>query len=1196
MKKRLIFLLCTSFLIFIACGTSSATNNTEYVSLSSDGVVANGNSYGSSVSSNGRFIAFTSDADNLVDNDTNGCGDVFVRDTVLNITHMVSISSMGTNANDYSNNPSISGDGRYVTFTSYATNLVANDNNCVSDIFIHDLFLRTTTRVSVSIEGEEANSDSYSSVINKNGSFIAFSSSASNLVENDTNGYYDIFLYDKIKNTIKRISISNNGIEVNGDSLEPTISDDGRYIAFSSFANNLVDGDNNGYCDVFIYDQICMITKRVSLSSYGDEANSDSGEPSISDDGRYIAFSSYADNLVSNDKYHQDIFVFDQVLNIIKKVSITSTGEELPNDCYEPSISGDGRYIVFTLGEIRPCIIFSDNFDSYDYTYYPMIFIRDMVLGTTEILSVSNSGEIAGSSTEPTINNDGRVVAFSSSSPSLSGNEDYLNEVYVRKFNLPTLSGIVMPKIAKTGDLITIKASSGTETTKITTEIFDEHYILTKQSDNTWILNYIISNIPSGDYPILLNAEDIYGNNISIKLYLSIDNTVPVLSGDISPNLVKSGDIININVRASPDTKSVIASLFGNEYELYNIEDDIWSVYCSVQSTTSEDYNVLITAIDNVGNFGTTLFKLTVDNTPPVILANISPDSFELINNILPIDNTAIIINASSDSDTVKIIVNNKYNMSQQPNGTWIFTSSFQELFYQIKHGANSFLLTAIDHLGNSGRKTLNLNLVNVNPTIKLNITPYVVKSGDFVEINVSFSHDPKKLWGYFIGYQDYNQGWISCEDEIPDWIKQEDGTWKTFYKIPKITDGICNIRLTIYYGEGIWSYNLPRGISSNIYGIFRSDNTPPIITPLNSTPIRSGDTLKIKAYSAVSRLEWNLWSDDTTSITATIFGRTLNMSKLWFKGSKSLWNADYVVPNLPDGYYGVYLTATDIVGNQMTTSTNFTVDNTPPTVTATLNPDNLKFIDFSSDRSLVISALSSSDTKAVYALVNNSWHTLSYSNGYWALNFGIRHIVNVGTYKIQLKAIDFAGNVGITSVSYTVYDNLGLGIGSGGSNGGSSGGSSGNNGSGSSSSGGSGDSSGGSNGDSSGGSSGNNGNGSSRTPSSPYALLFFIIMLFILVAIAMLFLVALFFGPELAIILAAIVSAASVASIPLDVWDIINYAYNLLFGHIDLIGTMLILLTLAGIILEVPFLLIIIGSIILFIFVAIILMRYLGS
>jgi hypothetical protein len=369
-----------------------------------------------------------------------------------------------------------------------------------------------------------------------------------------------------------------------------------------------------------------------------------------------------------------------------------------------------------------------------------MILIHDMFLGTTEIVSVSNSGEIAGSSTEPTISSDGRVMTFSSSSSKLSGNEDYISEIYIRKFSLSTLSGVVIPKRAKTGDLVTIKASSGTETTKITAEIFNKHYILTKQLDNTWILNYLTPNTPSGDYPILLTADNIYGNNESIKLYLSIDNTAPDISGNITPNLVKFRDMVDINVRASPDTKVVTASIVGTDYELYNIGDGIWSLYFSVPSIPSGDYNVLITAIDSVGNFGTTLFKLTVDNTPPIISATVTPDSFQLIDNILPTDNTAIIINASSDSDTVRIMVNNKYNMTQQPNGTWIFTSSFQKFFDRVNPGDYSFILTAIDHLGNYGRKTLNLNLFNVSPTIKINITPYAVKSGDFIEIDIIYS------------------------------------------------------------------------------------------------------------------------------------------------------------------------------------------------------------------------------------------------------------------------------------------------------------------------------------------------------------------------------------------------------------------------------------------------------------------------
>ncbi len=331
------------------------TNTTTRVSVSSGGAQADGDSGLPSISSDGRYVAFDSSATNLVTGDTNGVLDVFVRDRNTNTTTRVSLSSAGDEANGISLSPSICADGRYVAFVSSATNLVDGDTNGNSDIFVRDSTLNTTTRINVSSAGAQATggySDGPS--ISGDGRYVAFESVASNLVDGDTNAGTDIFVRDCTLNTTTRVSVSSAGAQAEGGDTASTdsyISGDGRYVAFESGQTNLVDDDTNGRSDIFVRDRDLSTTTRVSLSSAGDEGNGSSRFPSISNDGRYVAFASGANNFVAVDINGDfDIFVRDRTTNTTTRVSIDSAGVQADGYSEYPFISGDGRYVAFQSG------------------------------------------------------------------------------------------------------------------------------------------------------------------------------------------------------------------------------------------------------------------------------------------------------------------------------------------------------------------------------------------------------------------------------------------------------------------------------------------------------------------------------------------------------------------------------------------------------------------------------------------------------------------------------------------------------------------------------------------------------------------------------------------------------------------------------------------------------------------------------
>jgi len=323
--------------------------NTTRISVDSNGKQANGDSFDPTISADGRYVAFDSNASNLVSGDTNGVIDVFLRDTQTNTTTRISVDSNGVQGNNYSEFPSISADGRYVAFDSGASNLVSGDTNGVDDIFLHDKQTGTTTRLSVDSSGKQGNDNSDSPSISADGHYVAFYSYASNLVSGDTNNRVDVFLRDRQAGTTTRLSVNSSGVQGNDDSLNPAISADGRDVAFSSYATNLASGASNGSSNIYLRDTQTASTTRLSANSSGVSGNGDSDFSSISGDGRYVAFSSIASNLVSGDTngIDDDIFLRDTQMDTITRLSVDSGGLQGNNDSSHPSISGNDLYVVF---------------------------------------------------------------------------------------------------------------------------------------------------------------------------------------------------------------------------------------------------------------------------------------------------------------------------------------------------------------------------------------------------------------------------------------------------------------------------------------------------------------------------------------------------------------------------------------------------------------------------------------------------------------------------------------------------------------------------------------------------------------------------------------------------------------------------------------------------------------------------------
>ncbi|MFQ5748284.1 MAG: TolB family protein [Planctomycetota bacterium] len=427
--------LLPSFPLLLLAFPAGLAAQTSRVSVATGGIQADAKSERASISSDARFVVFGSDATNLVAGDFNFVRDVFVHDRQTGTTKLISVSTAGGNANGQSIRPVVSAAGRFVAFQSDASNLVAGDFNLIGDIFLRDRLNQTTVRVSVSTAGLEGNGFSTRPALSADGRFVAYRSGASNLVAGDTNLADDIFVRDTQLGTTVRVSVSSLGAQANGPSDRPAISDDGRFVGFWSDASNLVPGDTNFARDIFVFDLQTGQIVRASISTAGVESNGASSRPSLSFDGRFIAFRSLGSTLVPGDANNvQDVFVRDLVAGTTEIVSIDSSELPANGPSSVPSISDDGRFVAFRSTANN--LVFEDTNNSED------VFVRDRTNKKTFRVSVSSSNTQAdASSSRPSVDATGTVIAFQGVPTNLvPGDTNLVKDIFVRD-GLPPSGG-----------------------------------------------------------------------------------------------------------------------------------------------------------------------------------------------------------------------------------------------------------------------------------------------------------------------------------------------------------------------------------------------------------------------------------------------------------------------------------------------------------------------------------------------------------------------------------------------------------------------------------------------------------------------------------------------------------------------------------------------------------------------------------
>jgi len=330
------------------------SGNVQRASVSSSGAIADANCSAPSISATGRYVVFTSKALNLaqpVASSPFAFDNVFLRDLSSGTTTLVSVAASGGAANSASVDASVSSDGRFVAFISYATNLVAPTGPNTIGVYLRDMLAGTTTRVSVPTNPmfPDANAMSLYASISDSGDWVVFSSHASNLIPGDVNGREDVFLYSRLSGTLTGVTVNPPSFVGNGSSFDPRISDTGDFVIFTSSATNLTPGDFSVNDDVFVWERATNTFKRASEPLGGGGTSFGSGEGAVSSDGVFATFYSYASNLVPGDSnVTDDVFRKNLVTGAVERLSVSSNGQQSLQGSYSPSSSSDGRFVTFS--------------------------------------------------------------------------------------------------------------------------------------------------------------------------------------------------------------------------------------------------------------------------------------------------------------------------------------------------------------------------------------------------------------------------------------------------------------------------------------------------------------------------------------------------------------------------------------------------------------------------------------------------------------------------------------------------------------------------------------------------------------------------------------------------------------------------------------------------------------------------------
>jgi len=395
-----------------APGVDAAKPKTKLVSQSG-GVQANQHSYAGAISPTGKFVAFATEADNLDAGDSNGYRDIYIRNMKTKSTRIVSLSSNGVRTNGDSFRPVISATGRFIAFDSDADFLIDGKKIAGRQVYLRDRKTGKTTLISVNNSGQVANNQATSPDISANGRYVTFQSAGSNLNGKAKTGHFQIYLRDRWQGKTYLISKNNAGKAGSSSSSRSAISPDGSRIVYESVSNNLSKIHNNGWSQVYLFNRGTGKTSLVSKNKAREAGKyGGSSRPAISTKGRVIVFDSTARNLLgwANDKNKSSGDVFRLAKGKLSVVSRNWQGKQEWGGSWSPDISPNGRYLAFH-SRSRNMLKAGSNGETH-------IYVRDLATGKLRRASVKvKKGN--GNSLYPKISDDGKYVIFDSKATNL---------------------------------------------------------------------------------------------------------------------------------------------------------------------------------------------------------------------------------------------------------------------------------------------------------------------------------------------------------------------------------------------------------------------------------------------------------------------------------------------------------------------------------------------------------------------------------------------------------------------------------------------------------------------------------------------------------------------------------------------------------------------------------------------------------
>jgi len=607
---------------------------TVRVSVAQDQSEADNASINSSISANGEIIVFDSVANNLDGQSSAGHYQIFAKDRRDDSVHRVSVSINAAIANGDSTQPDISDDGVFVAFVSQASNLVNNDNNNVADIFVRDLLRQVTTRISVASDGSEANAASAAPSISADGRYVVFHSRAA-LSPEDTNDFDDIYLHDRVSGETRLLS-ANAGQAGNGNSVQAKISANGQFVVFSSNATNLVANlDLNGVSDVFRVDSNSGQIDLISVNSRGSAANGESDSPSLNGDGSLVAFRSLAGDLQSPAATMALYQIFTRNLNdnSVALLSVSNAGEAANDNVFKgTAMSDDGRFVAYYT--LASNLHINDNNGVWD------VYVRDRENNNTQLVSVNSAGEAGtGSSFVPAINSDGHFISFGSSAANLvAGDTNDKWDVFLhvmQPHNFPPVALAGNDQSVYVGSTVSLNGDQSYDpdaningagpVVSYRWTLLDKPVTSALALGNITSAGFDFVVDVAGDYVFELIVNDGVQDSVADIVTVSARNNLPPQAHIQIDN--SSGDApLTVNVSAAqssdPDGDSMTYLWdFGDPNADAANPNSSEQIQASHVYTQSGDYTIVLTVSDSAGNSAQTAVSVSASqaNHAPVI-------------------------------------------------------------------------------------------------------------------------------------------------------------------------------------------------------------------------------------------------------------------------------------------------------------------------------------------------------------------------------------------------------------------------------------------------------------------------------------------------------------------------------------------------------------------------------------------------